>query len=62
MKALVKSKSEPGLWLEDVPEPTIGINDVLIRVDPGFRLAMHIDTDEANAAGIRCDETVELIK
>ncbi len=33
MKALVKSKSEPGLWLEDVPEPTIGINDVLIQVD-----------------------------
>jgi threonine 3-dehydrogenase len=33
MKALVKSKPEPGLWLEDVPEPVIGINDVLIRVD-----------------------------
>ncbi len=33
MKALVKQKSEPGLWLEDVAEPTIGINDVLIRVD-----------------------------
>ena len=32
MKALVKSKSEVGLWLEDVPEPTIGINDVLIKV------------------------------
>src|SRR5712692_6007473 len=32
MRALVKSKSEPGLWLEDVPEPKIGINDVLIRV------------------------------
>jgi threonine 3-dehydrogenase len=32
MKALVKAKSEPGLWLQDVPEPTIGINDVLIRV------------------------------
>jgi threonine 3-dehydrogenase len=32
MKALVKSKAEPGLWLEDVPEPKIGINDVLIRV------------------------------
>jgi acetate kinase len=27
--------------------------DVLIRVDPSFRLAMHIDTDEANAANIR---------
>jgi threonine 3-dehydrogenase len=32
MKALVKSKAEPGLWLEDVPVPEIGINDVLIRV------------------------------
>jgi len=32
MKALVKKHSRPGLWLEDVPEPTIGINDVLIRV------------------------------
>ncbi len=32
MKALVKSKAEPGLWLEDIPKPTIGINDVLIRV------------------------------
>ena len=32
MKALVKSRAEPGLWLEDVPEPEIGINDVLIRV------------------------------
>jgi len=33
VKALVKAKSEPGLWLEDVPEPTCGLNDVLIRVD-----------------------------
>jgi threonine 3-dehydrogenase len=33
MKALVKRKSEQGLWLEDVPEPKIGINDVLIRID-----------------------------
>lgn len=33
MKALVKRRSEPGLWLEDVPEPKIGMNDVLIRVD-----------------------------
>jgi threonine 3-dehydrogenase len=32
MRALVKSKREPGLWLEEVPKPTIGINDVLIRV------------------------------
>jgi threonine 3-dehydrogenase len=33
MKALVKRESTPGLWLQDVPEPEIGINDVLIKVD-----------------------------
>ena len=32
MKALVKAKSEPGLWMQDVPEPIIGVNDVLIKV------------------------------
>ncbi len=32
MKALVKSRAEQGLWLEEIAEPTIGINDVLIRV------------------------------
>jgi threonine 3-dehydrogenase len=32
LKALVKSQPAPGLWLEEIPEPTIGINDVLIRV------------------------------
>jgi threonine 3-dehydrogenase len=32
MKALVKSRREPGLWMEDVPVPSIGPNDVLIRV------------------------------
>jgi threonine 3-dehydrogenase len=32
VKALVKSKPEPGLWLEDMPVPGIGINDVLIKV------------------------------
>lgn len=33
MKALVKTKPEPGLQLVEVPEPQIGINDVLIRVN-----------------------------
>lgn len=33
MKALVKAKSQPGLWLDERPMPAVGINDVLIRVD-----------------------------
>ena len=32
MKALVKKEAREGMWLEDVPEPEIGINDVLIRI------------------------------
>jgi threonine 3-dehydrogenase len=32
MKALVKARAEPGLWLEDVPVPAPGRDDVLIRV------------------------------
>jgi len=32
MKALVKRKREEGLWLEEVPVPEMGINDVLIEV------------------------------
>jgi len=32
MKALVKREKAQGLWLEDVPEPKFGINDVLIKV------------------------------
>ena len=33
MKALVKKNAERGLWLADVPEPELGINDVLIQID-----------------------------
>ena len=33
MKALIKNERKPGLALTDVPEPEVGINDVLIRVD-----------------------------
>ena len=33
MKALVKREATVGLWLEDVPEPVLGINDVRIRIN-----------------------------
>ncbi len=32
MKALVKKHAEPGIWLEDIREPEVGHNDVLIEV------------------------------
>lgn len=32
MKALVKKEARRGIWLQDMPEPEVGINDVLIRV------------------------------
>lgn len=32
MKALVKAKAEKGIWMQSIPEPTIGPNDVLIKM------------------------------
>jgi len=32
MRALVKTRPEPGIWLEEIDEPSVGPNDVLIRV------------------------------
>ena len=32
MKALVKRHAKEGLWLEDMPEPEIGNNDVLVKI------------------------------
>lgn len=33
MKALVKAKREPGIWMQDVPVPEYGVNDVLIKIE-----------------------------
>ncbi len=32
MKALVKTHPQKGIWLEDVPMPSVGVNEVLIRI------------------------------
>ncbi|MDZ4199885.1 MAG: L-threonine 3-dehydrogenase [Kiritimatiellia bacterium] len=33
MKALVKRHTKPGLWMEEVPEPECGMNDVLVKIE-----------------------------
>lgn len=36
--------------------------DVVVRVDPTFSLTLHLDTDEANAAGVRPGDTAVLVR
>ena len=33
MKALVKAKPEPGIWMEDAALPAVGHNDVLVKIN-----------------------------
>lgn len=42
-------------------ERTTILDDVVVRVNPAFRAAMHIDTDEANAAAAKMNCTGEII-
>ncbi|MBT3187131.1 alcohol dehydrogenase catalytic domain-containing protein, partial [Candidatus Thioglobus sp.] len=32
MKALIKKHAKEGIWLEDVPMPEVGNNDVLVKI------------------------------
>jgi propanediol utilization protein len=41
------------VMIKVIGERTLTFGDVLVRVNSDFRLNMHIDTDEANAASIR---------
>jgi len=40
---------------------SVTFNNVIIRAGENLKLEMHIDTDEANAAGLRCGDPVELL-
>jgi propanediol utilization protein len=35
--------------------------DVIVRISPDYRLELHLDTDEGNAAGVRAGDQGELI-
>jgi propanediol utilization protein len=35
--------------------------DVVVRVSPEYRLELHLDTDEGNAAGVGQDATAKLL-
>lgn len=58
-----------GLRLEDGTEVKVKIGGeraaifdrVLVRVDPSFNADFHVDMDEANAAGLKKNDTVELL-
>ena len=44
------------------PERSLVFGDVVVRVSPKFALAMHIDTDESNAAGCGREVYGEIVK
>lgn len=45
----------------DTPDRGLIFGDTVIRISENFKLAMHIDTDEANAAGIKGSALGEII-
>jgi putative phosphotransacetylase len=40
----------------------VSLDRLLVRVDPSFKLEVHIDTDEGNACNLRADTPCELLK
>lgn len=46
----------------ETPERSLVFGDTVVRVRDDFALAMHIDTDEGNAAGIKGSALGEIVK
>lgn len=55
-------KDNDRVSVQALHEKPTTFSDVQIRVGEKFKLIMHIDTDDANAAGIRCGEMVEIME
>jgi putative phosphotransacetylase len=60
--ALFGLKNGDAVSVRKTGEREITFGNVIVRSGEGHSLEMHIDTDEANAAGMRCGELLELIK
>jgi len=56
----VKHKDMMGMRVHGPLQTTF--EKLLVRVDPSFKLEVHIDTDEGNACGLKSDTFCELIK
>lgn len=46
----------------DAPGRSLVFGDVVVRVSPSFSTAMHIDTDESNAAGCSGEVYAQIVK
>ncbi|MBE6871688.1 MAG: phosphate propanoyltransferase [Ruminococcaceae bacterium] len=57
----VSDKEIVSVKIDDCKRPLI-FGDVVVRVSENFALAMHIDTDECNAAGISGNASGEIVK
>jgi len=40
----------------------LSLDNMLVRVDPSFKLEVHIDTDEGNACNLQANTPCELVK
>lgn len=49
------------LLLQATGERSIIFTDVIVRVNPNYRLDFHIDLDEGNAAGLKTGDQVKLV-
>ena len=54
-------KNGQKISVRSVGPASVTFNEVIVREAANLRLEMHIDTDEANAAGLRCGDPVELV-